>query len=90
MQNIYAAGHWQYLAHRRLQIWGGTPHPKGMIAEKIPEVGVDFKTHKVPSLFLQWLHALMDRISDLGVFGPNRANHALINEYKPGQGIMVN
>ncbi len=52
MQNIYAAGHWQYLAHRRLQIWGGTPHPKGMIAEKIPEVGVDFKTHKIPSLFL--------------------------------------
>lgn len=31
----------------------------------------------------------MDRISDLGVFGPYRANHVLINEYKPGEGIMV-
>lgn len=31
----------------------------------------------------------MDRVSDLGVFGPNRANHVLINEYEPGQGIMV-
>ncbi|VDN96908.1 unnamed protein product [Rodentolepis nana] len=72
LQNIYAAGKWQYLAHRRLQTWGGTPHPKGMIAEKIPE----------------WLHSLMDRISDLGVFGPHRANHVLINEYKPGEGIM--
>lgn len=73
LQNIYAAGKWQYLAHRRLQIWGGTPHPKGMIAEKIPE----------------WLHSLMDRISGLGVFGPFRANHVLINEYKSGEGIMV-
>ncbi|KAH9285419.1 Alpha-ketoglutarate-dependent dioxygenase alkB -like protein 6 [Echinococcus granulosus] len=72
MKSIYAAGRWKCLSHRRLQIWGGTPHPNGMIAEKIPE----------------WLHGLMDRISDLGVFGPNRANHVLINEYKPGQGIM--
>ncbi|VDL35428.1 unnamed protein product [Hymenolepis diminuta] len=72
LQNIYASGKWQYLAHRRLQIWGGAPHPKGMIAEKIPD----------------WLHSLMDRISDFGVFGPYRANHVLINEYKPGEGIM--
>lgn len=29
---------WTQLSHRRLQNWGGIPHPKGMIAEKLPEV----------------------------------------------------
>ena len=29
---------WTQLSHRRLQNWGGMPHPKGMIAEKLPEV----------------------------------------------------
>nr|VZI03578.1 unnamed protein product [Spirometra erinaceieuropaei] len=74
LRNIYSVPErrWQCLGNRRLQIWGGTPHVKGMIAEEIPE----------------WLHSLMDRVSDLGVFGPYRANHVLINEYKPGQGIM--
>ncbi|KAL5112819.1 hypothetical protein TcWFU_008822 [Taenia crassiceps] len=43
--------------------------------------GVEFLTQT-------WLHRLMDRVSDLGIFGPNRANHVLINEYEPGQGIM--
>ncbi|XP_011642928.1 alpha-ketoglutarate-dependent dioxygenase alkB homolog 6 isoform X2 [Pogonomyrmex barbatus] len=27
---------WTQLSHRRLQNWGGVPHPKGMIAEEIP------------------------------------------------------
>jgi len=30
---------WTQLSHRRLQNWGGIPHPKGMIAEEIPTVG---------------------------------------------------
>lgn len=30
---------WTQLSHRRLQNWGGVPHPKGMIAEEIPSVG---------------------------------------------------
>lgn len=30
---------WTQLSHRRLQNWGGIPHPKGMIAEEIPSVG---------------------------------------------------
>jgi len=30
---------WTQLSHRRLQNWGGIPHPKGMIAEEIPDVG---------------------------------------------------
>ncbi|KAL5962600.1 hypothetical protein TSMEX_009630, partial [Taenia solium] len=72
LNNIYSAGKWKCLSHRRLQIWGGTPHPNGMIAEEIPG----------------WLHRLMDRVSDFGIFGHNRANHVLINEYEPGQGIM--
>lgn len=29
---------WTQLSHRRLQNWGGIPHPKGMIAEEIPDV----------------------------------------------------
>ena len=27
---------WTQLANRRLQNWGGVPHPKGMIAESMP------------------------------------------------------
>ena len=27
---------WTQLANRRLQNWGGVPHPKGMIAETMP------------------------------------------------------
>lgn len=29
---------WTQLKNRRLQNWGGIPHVKGMIPEKIPEV----------------------------------------------------
>lgn len=29
---------WTRLSNRRLQNWGGIPHPKGMIAEEIPSV----------------------------------------------------
>ena len=28
---------WTQLANRRLQNWGGVPHPKGMIAETMPD-----------------------------------------------------
>lgn len=27
---------WVQLAHRRLQNWGGLPHPKGMVQEDLP------------------------------------------------------
>ncbi|XP_033096421.1 alpha-ketoglutarate-dependent dioxygenase alkB homolog 6-like, partial [Anneissia japonica] len=43
---------WTTLLNRRLQQWGGNPHPKGMVREKIP----------------QWLEKFMKRISLLGVF----------------------
>ncbi|XP_011064941.1 PREDICTED: alpha-ketoglutarate-dependent dioxygenase alkB homolog 6 isoform X2 [Acromyrmex echinatior] len=32
---------WTQLSHRRLQNWGGIPHPKGMIAEAIPDAHSD-------------------------------------------------
>ncbi|KAL7980716.1 hypothetical protein Chor_001870 [Crotalus horridus] len=51
---------------------GGLPHPKGMVAEKLPP----------------WLQRYVDRVSSLGVFGGKAANHVLVNEYQPGQGIM--
>lgn len=40
LHEIYSAQNWQYLSNRRLQIWGGKPHPNGMIAEPIPKVRV--------------------------------------------------
>lgn len=52
---------------------GGLPHPKGMIAEKLPD----------------WLVSYTEKISGLGAFGGKRANHVLVNEYKPKEGIMV-
>ncbi|CAL4236657.1 unnamed protein product [Meganyctiphanes norvegica] len=74
MTNIYNAPKpkWTQLSHRRLQNWGGLPHPKGMVAEIIP----------------QWLQTSMNSISSLGVFGEKKPNHALVNEYESGQGIM--
>jgi len=29
---------WTQLSNRRLQNWGGMPHPRGMVAEEIPDV----------------------------------------------------
>lgn len=63
---------WTQLSKRRLQNWGGIPHPKGMIAEKIPD----------------WLQKSVIKANKLGVFDEKLANHVLLNEYLPGQGIM--
>ncbi|KAK5861490.1 hypothetical protein PBY51_022883 [Eleginops maclovinus] len=63
---------WTQLSGRRLQNWGGLPHPKGMLAEKIPD----------------WLHTYCEKISSLGAFSGKTANHVLVNEYKQGEGIM--
>lgn len=74
IHQVYAAPKpkWKELSHRRLQNWGGLPHPRGMVAEHIPA----------------WLQHHMDHIADLGAFGDKRPNHVLVNEYLPGQGIM--
>ncbi|XP_076252030.1 putative RNA/DNA demethylase ALKBH6 [Rhynchophorus ferrugineus] len=63
---------WTYLSHRRLQDYGGVPHIKGMIPEKIPA----------------WLQGFMNRIDDLYIFENCNPNQVLVNEYLPGQGIM--
>ena len=69
---------WTQLSNRRLQNWGGVPHPKGMIAETMPS----------------WLQQYVDRVNQTGVFDrsastgkPVMANHVLLNEYLPGQVI---
>ncbi|KAM6934928.1 putative inactive tRNA-specific adenosine deaminase-like protein 3 isoform 2-T2 [Xenentodon cancila] len=74
LQNVYKAPKtkWTQLLGRRLQNWGGLPHPKGMLAEKIPD----------------WLQTYCEKISSLGAFSGKAANHVLVNEYKEGEGIM--
>ncbi|XP_053961144.1 alpha-ketoglutarate-dependent dioxygenase alkB homolog 6 [Anastrepha ludens] len=63
---------WTQLLNRRLINYGGIPHPNGMLAERIPE----------------WLQVYVDKINNLNIFESKKANHVLINEYLPGQGIM--
>ncbi|KAJ7304465.1 hypothetical protein JRQ81_012028 [Phrynocephalus forsythii] len=74
LKQVYGAPKpkWTQLSGRRLQNWGGLPHPKGMVLERLPP----------------WLQAYAERVSSLGVFGGKRANHVLVNEYRPGEGIM--
>lgn len=31
----------------------------------------------------------VDKVNSLDLFGKKKANHVLVNEYLPGQGIMV-
>ena len=41
-------------------------------------------------MWKQWLSSITERISNEGVFGSrHRANHVLVNEYTPGQGIIA-
>ncbi|KAL8219912.1 UNVERIFIED_CONTAM: Alpha-ketoglutarate-dependent dioxygenase alkB 6 [Gekko kuhli] len=42
----------------------------------------------VPEKLPTWLQAYTDKVSSLGVFGGKSANHVLVNEYRPGEGIM--
>ncbi|XP_063289290.1 alpha-ketoglutarate-dependent dioxygenase alkB homolog 6 isoform X2 [Pelobates fuscus] len=63
---------WTQLSGRKLQNWGGLPHPRGMVLEKLPS----------------WLQTYTEKISSLGAFGDYSANHVLVNEYKSGEGIM--
>lgn len=75
LQQVYRAPKpkWTQLSGRRLQNWGGLPNPKGMLAEKLPD----------------WLLTYTEKISKLGAFSGKTANHVLINEYRPGEGIMA-
>ncbi|CAB4043082.1 alpha-ketoglutarate-dependent dioxygenase alkB homolog 6 isoform X1 [Paramuricea clavata] len=73
-EQVYAAPKpkWTPLSNRRLQNWGGLPHPKGMIPEKLPA----------------WLSRYAEKLASFGIFGNHIPNHVLVNEYTPGQGIM--
>ncbi|XP_061649452.1 alpha-ketoglutarate-dependent dioxygenase alkB homolog 6 [Phyllopteryx taeniolatus] len=74
LQQVYQSPKpkWTQLSGRRLQNWGGLPHPKGMLEEKMPA----------------WIQAYCQKVSSHGAFGEKTANHVLVNEYKPGEGIM--
>ncbi|XP_055384677.1 alpha-ketoglutarate-dependent dioxygenase alkB homolog 6 [Condylostylus longicornis] len=63
---------WTQLSHRRLINYGGVPHANGMIAEEIPK----------------WLNNFVEKVNNLNIFETKKANHVLINEYNPGEGIM--
>lgn len=63
---------WTQLLNRRLVNYGGVPHPNGMIAEEIPD----------------WLQSYVDKVNNLGIFESQKANHVLVNEYLPDQGIL--
>ena len=41
------------------------------------------------SYISQWLSDCCSKVTELGVFGDKTPNHVLVNEYAPGQGIMV-
>lgn len=64
---------WKNLNNRRLQNWGGLPHPKGMVLESLPP----------------WLQTHCTKLEKEGLFSGTHINHVLVNEYKPGQGIMA-
>nr|XP_023022716.1 alpha-ketoglutarate-dependent dioxygenase alkB homolog 6 [Leptinotarsa decemlineata] len=74
LKNIYSVPKpkWTCLSNRRLQDYGGIPHEKGMIPEKIPT----------------WLQTYMHKVDNLHIFNDKKSNQVLINEYLPGQGIM--
>ena len=54
LENVYNSPKpkWIQLSNRRLQNWGGLPHPKGMVAEKIPD----------------WLNKYLIKLGGLDIF----------------------
>uniref|UniRef100_A0A0N5BYI8 Fe2OG dioxygenase domain-containing protein n=1 Tax=Strongyloides papillosus TaxID=174720 RepID=A0A0N5BYI8_STREA len=67
---------WDYLSHRRLQMYGGIINKNKVL---IPDEG-----------FPQGLNYVIDKIMSVknGFEINKRPNHLLVNEYLPGQGIM--
>ncbi|XP_043588146.1 alpha-ketoglutarate-dependent dioxygenase alkB homolog 6 isoform X2 [Bombus pyrosoma] len=52
---------WTQLTHRRLQNWGGIPHPRGMIAEEIPSAHSDGPLfHPIVTTISCGSHTLLD------------------------------
>ncbi|KAK5670747.1 hypothetical protein BDV3_005057 [Batrachochytrium dendrobatidis] len=71
---------WTTLRNRRLQTWGTMPAPPLMNQSWSAS-----KHQPLPS----WMHPVLDRIQSLGIFSSSQPpNNCLVNEYRPGQGIM--
>ncbi|PVF99623.1 hypothetical protein CPB86DRAFT_731016 [Serendipita vermifera] len=70
---------WKNVTKRRLQIWGGELTPgNALIQQPLPP-------------FLNSYPDLIGRLADTGAFvnsAHKAPNHVIINEYKPGDGIM--
>ncbi|EQC25400.1 hypothetical protein SDRG_16727 [Saprolegnia diclina VS20] len=63
---------WVQLKYRRLQVWGGS-------------VTTTYEPEPLP----RWLQALSSGLVEAGVFAASETpNHALINDYAPGDGIL--
>ena len=61
-----------------------------MVQEALPEVNDYSGMSIVMILLTQWLQKCVDKVTSLGIFDDHHVpNHVLINEYQPGQGIMV-
>ncbi|DAZ94217.1 TPA: hypothetical protein N0F65_001067 [Lagenidium giganteum] len=76
LNKVYAipdsSAKWVKLKKRRLQLWGGV-------------VESPFHPEKLPA----WIEQLNASLVEAGLFSSeNQPNHALINEYGPGDGIM--
>lgn len=69
---VYANQRWVNVRNRRLQMWGGTVTNQGLE-----------NTEELPN----WLRILTRKLTSDNIF-PVEPNHALINEYQPGQGIL--
>lgn len=52
-------------------------------------LGLIWSTLVSSSLIPQWLQQYCQRVADVYPFGGKEPNHVLVNEYTPGQGIMV-
>lgn len=84
---------WTQLSNRRVINYGGVPHPNGMIVEDLPKWLKDkvvtlnnLGKFPIPNLVTIYLFNLF---RSTGLFDKAHANHVLVNEYLPGQGIMA-
>ncbi|XP_050595520.1 alpha-ketoglutarate-dependent dioxygenase alkB homolog 6 isoform X2 [Bombus affinis] len=66
---------WTQLTHRRLQNWGGTPHPRGMIVEEIPSAHSDGPLfHPIVTTISCGSHTLLDFYKRLDITKQHQPN----------------
>ncbi|EFJ05531.1 hypothetical protein SELMODRAFT_136984 [Selaginella moellendorffii] len=71
--NSAPSSKWKTLTNRRLQNWGGIVESNGLVPQPLPS----------------WLTKITEKISSVTGLFPSPINHVLVNEYLPGQGIML-